>query len=99
MFRVHHCQGYAINKNRASEWQVSRDGDYTFGLVEKAQVVDGSDFQDSNLCPQVHILRILRIRLTIVLLQLINIHRKLCRPHLMAYATEMKSTQLHATPM
>lgn len=41
----------AFNRKRASEYDVSDNGQYSFHLIKEAKTVPGSDFDDSRLCP------------------------------------------------
>lgn len=36
---------------KGPEGKVSQDGQYDFGLLERAQNVEGSDEEDNNICP------------------------------------------------
>lgn len=42
----------AMNERRASEATVWKDGQYSYGLLQAAKVVPGSDKKDSRLCPR-----------------------------------------------
>ncbi|ESN95090.1 hypothetical protein HELRODRAFT_155212 [Helobdella robusta] len=42
---------HAMDPKKASEYDLPNDGSYDLLLEEKSQIVPGSDFKDSNLCP------------------------------------------------